>query len=89
MVVGCGDMVTYNNDARQRGIQLYKAANYTDAAGAFNNAIRQDPRDYHSDYYLGLTYEAMGNYRLAAQSYRTALGVMKNSILEKPIQCFG
>src|SRR4051812_43672294 len=45
---GCTDMVTFAGDNRQAGINAYNEARYTDAAGSFKSAIRQDPRDYLS-----------------------------------------
>ena len=77
---GCSDMVTYAGASRQKGIELYNQKSYADAAGAFTNAIRQDPVDYQSHYYLGRSYEAMKQYFQSVQAYRMALDVMKNSL---------
>src|SRR3954465_14626568 len=53
---GCADMVTFSKDSRQKGIQQYAEGNYQDAAGSFQNAIRQDPRDFRSHFYLAESY---------------------------------
>ena len=77
-----------NEQSREKGITQYNAGDYADAAGAFNNAVRQDPRDYQSHYYLGRTFEAMGSYQQAIESYRTSLAVMSNSLTGRENQTF-
>jgi tetratricopeptide (TPR) repeat protein len=72
-------LVPGNVQSREKGITQYNAGDYADAAAAFNNAVRQDPRDYQSHYYLGRAYEAMGSYQQSVQSYHTSLQVMDNS----------
>jgi len=76
-------LVPANEQSREKGVTLYNAGDYADAAGAFNNAVRQDPRDYQSHYYLGRSYEAMGSYQQSIQSYHTSLLVMQNSMSGK------
>ncbi len=73
-------LVPANEQSREKGVTLYNAGDYADAAGAFNNAVRQDPRDYQSHYYLGRAYEAMGSYQQSIESYHTSLLVMHNSM---------
>jgi tetratricopeptide (TPR) repeat protein len=73
-------LVPANVQSREKGITQYNAGDYADAAGAFNNAVRQDPRDYQSHYYLGRADEAMGSYQQSIQSYHTSLLVMNNSM---------
>jgi Tfp pilus assembly protein PilF len=86
MLAGCQSatvsnlLVPANEQSREKGITQYNAGDYANAAGAFNNAVRQDPRDYQSHYYLGRAYESMGSYQQSIESYRTALLVMQNSI---------
>ena len=46
--IGGQDIVTFAGEYRQQGIKLYNEGNFPDATAAFNNAIRQDPRDYQS-----------------------------------------
>lgn len=77
---GCADMVTYAKDSRREGIRYYNAGAYTDAAGSFRNAIRQDPRDYRSHYYLGASYEQLRQYQQAIQAYKASLDVMSTSL---------
>ena len=74
-VVGCADMVTYSRDAHREGMALYNQQQYGEAAGAFRNAARQNPRSYQAYYMLGNCYDQMGQHQLAVQSYRQALDV--------------
>ncbi len=79
---GCtSDMqvLTYAKQSRQTGIRLYNEGNYVDAAGAFRNAIKQDPRDFRSHYYLGVSYEALKSYQQSIESYKSALDIMKTT----------
>lgn len=71
MVAGC-QFATYSDDARRKGQELYKQGLYTDAAGAFQNATQQVQTDYLSHYYLGQTYEKLGDTQRAIQSYKSA-----------------
>jgi tetratricopeptide (TPR) repeat protein len=75
-LTGCSEILTYANKSREEGMRLYSEKMYADAAGAFRNAARQDPRDYHSHFYLGVCYEQMQQYQQAFQEYHTALDVM-------------
>jgi tetratricopeptide (TPR) repeat protein len=75
-VLGCADSVTYSRDTRNRGISHYNTGSHSEAAATFRQAIRQDPRDYRSHYYLGATYEAMNLPQQAVQSYKASLDVM-------------
>lgn len=74
-LVGCADMVTYSANSRDHGMNQYKQQSYTDAAGSFRNATRQNPRDYKSYYMLGCCYEQNGQHQQAIHAYRTALDV--------------
>jgi Tfp pilus assembly protein PilF len=73
---GCTEVLTYANKSRDEGIRLYGEHYYADAAGAFRNAIRQDPRDYRSQYYLGLCYDELKQHHQAFSTFRTSLDVM-------------
>lgn len=79
-LVGCADVITHGEDARNHGIELYNQHQYADAAGAFNNAVRQNPRDYRSFYYMGCSYQSMGQMQQAIEAYRTGLDVMKTTL---------
>jgi tetratricopeptide (TPR) repeat protein len=61
-------------------MEFYGAADYGDAAGAFKNAIRQNPADYHSHYYLASCYAKSNSYHQAIQQYQTCLAVMEHSL---------
>jgi Tfp pilus assembly protein PilF len=77
--VGCStsNLLTYAQDAREKGIKQYRAHDYENAAGSFRSATRQDPRDYKSFYFLGACYDAVGSHQQAAQAYQSSLKVME------------
>jgi Flp pilus assembly protein TadD len=77
---GCTtDMPIVSNEraSRVEGIELYNRTDYENAMGAFRNAVKQDPRDFRSHYYLGMTYERQANYQQAIQAYKSALKVLR------------
>jgi tetratricopeptide (TPR) repeat protein len=82
-MVGCADVITYSRDAQRHGIKLYNEGNYTDAAGAFRNASRQNPREYRNYYYLGACYEQMGQFQQAIHAYQTARSTQAMSTVGK------
>ncbi len=77
MAGGCGDMLTWSQESRAEGIKALDQKDYTTAAGDFRNAVKQEPRDFRSHYYLGYCYQQLGQYPMAVQSYRSGLGVMQ------------
>ena len=80
-VVGCGtEVISYNREFRQRGIDQYNKSQYPDAASLFANALRQEPGDYTSRYFLGVCEEHMGKLQQAIEQYRTTLEVMNKSL---------
>jgi tetratricopeptide (TPR) repeat protein len=72
-LTGCSDMITYAQRNRDVGIDAYNQADYPKAAGAFRAALRQDPRDYQSNFYLGLSSLQMQNYQEAIVAFRSSL----------------
>lgn len=68
---GC-EIATFSRESREKGIKLYNEGNFTDAAGSFQNAVRQRPTDYLSHFWLGRTYERLGQNQRAIQSYKAA-----------------
>lgn len=74
---GCSDVLTYADASREEGISLYKQGQYDAAAGSFKNATKQNPRDYESFYWLGVSYDASKNYSQAINAYKTSLDVQK------------
>jgi tetratricopeptide (TPR) repeat protein len=83
-VAGCGpETFTYAKDAKAEGMRLYADSDYVDAAAAFANATRQDPRDYQSYYYLGASYQASGSYLQAIGAYRSCLGAAPMTLAGK------
>jgi Flp pilus assembly protein TadD len=86
---GCSDVITYSKESRAIGETLYEQQNYSDAAGAFRNAIRQNPADYRSHYYLGACYAKDKAYNQATQQYQTALAIMPSTLegqLDRPFR---
>src|SRR5207244_249011 len=73
---GCADTLSYASDSRKTGLAHYQQGEYTEAAGSFRNAVRQDPRDYRSFYYMGQSYDAIKAYQQAINAYRSSLDVM-------------
>jgi Flp pilus assembly protein TadD len=76
LLAGCGDMLTYGQDAKHEGIRQYNDARYAEAVGDFRNSVRQDPTDAEAEYYLGLSYEQVGSYHEAIDAYKTALKLL-------------
>jgi tetratricopeptide (TPR) repeat protein len=72
-LTGCSDMLTYAQRNRDVGMDAYREADYPKAAGAFRSALRQDPRDYLSHYYLGLSSLQLKNYQQALVAFRSCL----------------
>ncbi len=76
-VAGCADVLTYSKDSRDAGLKLYNQGQYELAAGSFQNAVKQNPRDFESFYWLGVSYDASKNYQQAIQAYRASLDVQQ------------
>jgi tetratricopeptide (TPR) repeat protein len=74
-VSGCADQITHSQDSRAAGVVLLDKKDYVNAAGAFRNAVKQEPRDYASHYYLGVCYTEMKQPQLAIKSLKTGMGV--------------
>lgn len=85
-LAGCGggispEMITYNHRAyREAGVQKFDKADYVNAASDFKEALRQEPGDYTSRYYLGECYDKMGHPQQAIEEYRTTLNTMVHSL---------
>jgi tetratricopeptide (TPR) repeat protein len=81
---GCAsDTITRSRDAENHAMSLYNEQRYPDAAGAFHNMARSNPRDYRSYYHLGNCYVQMRQWQQAIQSYRSALDVMGTTLQGK------
>jgi tetratricopeptide (TPR) repeat protein len=72
-LTGCSDVLTYADRTRDSGMDAYNAGDYPKASGAFRSALRQDPRDYRSHYYLGMSSLQMQNYQQAIVAFRSCL----------------
>jgi tetratricopeptide (TPR) repeat protein len=66
----------FSQTAHQTGNKLYNAGDYDGAAGAYQNAIKAEPRDYKAYYYLGCSHAAQKDWEKAIHDYRTSLDVM-------------
>jgi tetratricopeptide (TPR) repeat protein len=78
---GCQqELISHVDESRAQGIKLYGEQQYADAAGSFRNAIRQDPRDYRSQYYLGCSYEQLKQYQQAIQAYKASLDAQPRTL---------
>ena len=80
-LAGCGtEVISSNQGLRQQGIAQFQQGAYPDAASSLQNAVRSEPGDYTSRYYLGQSYEKMGKTQQAIEEYRTCLDVMSKSL---------
>jgi tetratricopeptide (TPR) repeat protein len=79
ILVGCAELTASSKHSREQGQKLYNEGEYVDAAGAFRMAVRDDPTDYRSWYWLGQSYDKTQSYHQAIQAYRTALDVRKRT----------
>jgi tetratricopeptide (TPR) repeat protein len=86
---GCSDVITYSKESRDKGLEYYAKGNYDDAAGAFKNAIRQNPADYRSHYYLAACYAQDHDFYQAIEQYKACLAIMPTSMngqLDRPFR---
>lgn len=83
LIGGCSTDVQVLNrsqQSREQGIRMYNEGSYAEAAGAFKNAVRQDGRDYKSQYYLGASYEALRQYEQAIEAYKASFDALDTSL---------
>ncbi|MGN6506480.1 MAG: tetratricopeptide repeat protein [Tepidisphaeraceae bacterium] len=73
LTTGCGDVITYSKISRDQGKIDLENSDFDKAQGAFTDAIRQNPRDYESHYYLGTIFARDGQYANAVAEYRNSL----------------
>jgi Tfp pilus assembly protein PilF len=81
-MAGCSSGVPIMSDQRTvrvDGVEYYNRGDYESALSRFQNAVKQDARDFRSQYYLGLCYEQMNNFQQAVQAYKAALKVMRQT----------
>jgi tetratricopeptide (TPR) repeat protein len=83
LVGGCADILTYSKDSQAKGLELYREQQYADAAGAFRNAVKQNPQDYQCYFYLGESEEQLNQHEQAIAAFRTALTEMTHSMQGK------
>lgn len=77
---GCQEVFTYSKDAQKEGVKLYVAGDYTNAAGAFRESVRQQPGNYMGWYYLGMSDLQTNNYQDAIVAFRTARGLIGKTL---------
>jgi tetratricopeptide (TPR) repeat protein len=66
----------FSQKSHVEGARLYNVGDYDGAAGAYQNAIKAEPRDYKAYYSLACCYDAQKDYEKAIHAYRTSLDVM-------------
>jgi Tfp pilus assembly protein PilF len=84
-LAGCqgGEIISRNPKSRAAGMRDFNDGNYADAAGSFRDAIRSDPRDYKSQFYLAQCYENLKQYQQAVQAYKASLDAQPLSLAGK------
>jgi tetratricopeptide (TPR) repeat protein len=85
-LAGCSssqELISTNPQSRAMGLKSYQAGEYTDAAASFREALRSDPRDYKSQFYLAQSYEKLGQSQQAIQAYKTSLDVQPTTLAGK------
>lgn len=82
-LAGCSDLITYNTQNRASGLKAYDNGDYATAAGGFRQALKEDPRDYQSHYWLGMTNLQMRNYQQAIVAFRACLDTRTVTLLGK------
>ena len=81
LVTGCQqEIISHNPESRAAGVKAFQDGQYADAAGAFRNAVRADPRDYKSQYYLGQCYERLNQPQQALQAYKASLDAQPRTL---------
>lgn len=74
LIAGCAtEPLTFSQDFKRDGLQQYNSGDYVKAAGSFKAAAKQDPTDYQTQYYLGLSYEKTGDPEEAVEAYKLCL----------------
>ena len=81
LITGCQqELISHNAESRAAGVKAFGDGQYGDAAGAFRNAVRADPRDYKSQFYLGQCYEKMNQPQQALQAYKASLDAQPHTL---------
>jgi tetratricopeptide (TPR) repeat protein len=81
-VAGCQqEIISTAPASRSKGVKEYNEGNYADAAGSFKAAIRSDPRDYKSQYFLARSYEELKQYQQAIQAYKASLDAQPRTLV--------
>ncbi len=88
MIGGCAEMTADSTGSRLTANGLYTAGHYDQAAGAYKNATRQDPRDYKAQYGLAASYDQLHQYQQAIQAYKTTLDVMTRTLAGRDDKAF-
>src|SRR4051812_32837820 len=84
ILAGCQqEIISHNPESRAAGVKEFSDGSYADAAGSFRNAVRADPRDYKSQFYLGECYEKMNQPQQALQAYKASLDAQPRTLAGK------
>ena len=77
LLAGCSEVYTTSRRSNEEGMRLYSEKMYNEAAGSFRDAVKQDPRDYNSQFYLGVCYDEFKQHQPAFQQYQISLELME------------
>ncbi|HEY0008541.1 MAG TPA: tetratricopeptide repeat protein [Tepidisphaeraceae bacterium] len=85
---GCGEYLTFSKDSREQGLKDLEAGRTAEAQGAFRDAVRQNPRDAKSFYYLGTLYAKDRQFANAIANFRTSLDIQRTLTQNKAAEEF-
>lgn len=85
---GCGEYVTFSKQSRRQGEEYLQSNQTEEAKGAFRDAVRQNPRDYQSYYFLATIYEKESAFAQAVTNYRTSLSVQNVTAMGREDEAF-
>jgi tetratricopeptide (TPR) repeat protein len=71
--IGSGERLNGAENFLDRGIAEFKTENYEEALEFLIKAREQQPESSLAAYYLGMTYNQMGEYRKASKHLRDAI----------------
>jgi cytochrome c-type biogenesis protein CcmH/NrfG len=76
-------MINHSPGAARRGHSPVRGRQLRRRRGSFRQAIRSDPRDYKSQFYLAQSYENLKQYQQAIQAYKASLDAQPRTLAGK------
>jgi Tfp pilus assembly protein PilF len=73
VLAGCAQPLSFSQDYKRVGISQYNSGEYLAAAGSFKSSAKENPADYQTQYYLGLSEEKNNEPQSAIEAYRLCL----------------